>query len=429
MKRFIQTLLCSLLLATPILSQQIIDQIAAVVGNEIILESEIATMVTQYVIQTRQSDLYTQPEKLKGLQQQFLQRMVDEKMLLIKAEEDTITADEARVDQMLAQQMSAMVQQAGSEQKLIDYYGAPIALIKKDFRKQVENRIIIDQLRQMRFASVKISRREVENFYQQFRDSLPKYEESVNIGHILMQIAPSEESTTEAFNRITELKQQLDSGADFQTLAKAHSEDPSAAVNGGDLGWLNRGDLVKEFEEVAFSLEKGQISDVVQTQFGFHVMQLIDRQGDRINCQHILIRLQPKDEDKERTKEALNEIRSKLLSEEATFEAMALEHSADPNVQEDKGQLGEFVIGQFQIPAFEAAATSLQPGEISEPFETDFGFHILKVNERNEERKLSLEKDWQQIERYAMEYKGSQAFEKWLGDLREEIPIDIKLQI
>ncbi|MGH1364283.1 MAG: peptidylprolyl isomerase [Calditrichia bacterium] len=429
MKQLLKAILCSLLIATPLLSQQVIDQIAAVVGNEIILESEIATLVTQYVIQSRQSDIYTQPEKLRALQKQFLQRMVDEKMLLIKAEEDTITADEGRVDQMLAQQLSAMVQQAGSEQKLIDYYGAPIALIKRDFRKQVENRLIIDQLRQQRFASVKISRREVENFFKQFRDSLPKFEASVNISHILKQIAPSEESTSAAFEKISAIKKQLDEGIDFTTLAKANSEDPSAAVNGGDLGWLNRGDLVKEFEEVAFALEKEQISEIVQTQFGFHVMQLIDRQGDRINVQHILIRLQPEEADKERTKTALAEIREKILSEEAAFEDMALEHSDDPNVQEDKGLLGEFAIGNFQIPAFEAAITPLAENEISEPFETDFGFHILRVNKRNTERILSLEKDWQQVERYAVEYKGSQAFEKWLSTLRDEIPIDMKLDI
>ena len=186
---------------------------------------------------------------------------------------------------------------------------------------------------------------------------------------------------------------------------------------------------MKEFEEAAYALNVGEISDIVRTQFGFHIIQLVDKQGERINTRHILIQLQPTEEDEKAIVEKLKEIRQKILNGEATFSEMALKYSDDPNVEKDQGHLGQFEVENFQIKAFEAAVKKLQVGEISEPFRTEFGYHIIRLNDRQPARKLSLEKDWQQIEAFAKEYKRNQAFEKMLQELRREVPIDVKIQI
>ncbi len=409
-------------------AQQLVDRIAAVVGKEIILESELQVLITQYGMQNRINP-YQDPALYQQLSRSLLQRMIDEKLLLIKAEEDTITADPERVDQILAQQMSTFIQQMGSQEKLEEYYGKPIALIKKDFRGQVENRLIIEQLRARKFQKISVSRREVEQFFAQYQDSLPKIEETVDISHILLQVAPSEESTRQALDKIRNIQKMLQEGGDFNELAAKYSEDPSAKMNKGDLGWTNRGDFVPEFEEAAYSLEVGETSDIVQTQFGFHIIQLLDRQGEKIHTRHILVQLRPTADDEQRTIQRLREIRQKILNGEATFEEMALQNSDDPNVQQDKGHLGEFAVNNFQVKAFAEAVKKLKPGEISEPFKTEFGYHLIMLHKRTPARELTLETDWQQIERYAIDFKASKAFEEWIATLREEIPVDIKIQI
>lgn len=430
MNRLIKSIVFSVvvLVSSLMFSQQRVDGIAAIVGNEIILISDINTALAQYSLQTK-TNIFDNPALTQRLTQQFLRQMIDEKLLLIKAEEDTISADEERVDQILQQQLDNMVQQVGSMQALEQYYGSPISKIKKDFRKQISERLVIDQLRQKRFSNIKISRREVEQFFSQYRDSLPKIEPTVDISHILIQVKPSDESLQKAYQKISQIRQMLLDGADFSELALKYSDDPSARNNKGDLGWVSRGNFVKEFEEAAFALKEGEISDIVQTQFGFHVIQLLERQGEKIHVRHILVQVQPTPEDEQRVVERLKEIRSKILSGEATFEEMALQNSDDPNVQKDKGHLGEYAVGNFQVKAFEKVIKNLKPGEISEPFKTEFGYHIVRLNKRTEGREYSLEKDWQLIEQYAIDFKRNQKFQEWLAKLREEIPIEIRISI
>lgn len=432
MRRFTSLLLAVfalLLLTLPAAwAQQKLDAIAAIVGDQIVLESEIHTLVAQYGFQKR-INVLNDPALFRQLSKRFLNRLIDQKLLLIKADEDTIKADEARVDQLLEQQLNMLIQQAGSQEALEKYYNAPLTQIKKELRREIENQLRIEMLQQKRFGNLKVSRREVEQFYHQYRDSLPRIEETVDISHILMNVTPSDESIQQAYQKIQQLKAQLDNGADFAELARKYSEDPGSASKGGDLGFVKRGDLVKEFEEVAFALKKGEISDIVQTQFGFHIIQLLERRGEKIHVRHILIQLRPTPEDEQRVIDTLKTIRQKILEGKATFEEMALKYSDDPNVKKDKGHLGRFRVGSFQIKEFEKAVANLKPGEISQPFRTEFGYHIVRLNERISPRTLSLEKDWEQIEQWALQKKQEREFQKWLAQLRKEIPIIIKYQL
>ncbi len=409
-------------------AQQLIDGIVAVVGNRAVLYSELNTVLMQYSIQN-QINVFENPALFKQLSQRFLQSLIDEKLLLIKADEDTIEADEEQIEQTLNQQIEAMIRQAGSQQALEQFYNAPLVMIKKEFRKQIENQYKITQLRQKRFGNIKISRREVEAFYQHYKDSIPALEPTVDISHILMQIKPSEGSFQKAYEKIQKIREMLNQGANFAELAREYSEDPGSAARGGDLGFVSRGDLVKEFEEVAFSLKEGEISDIVQTQFGFHIIQLLERRGEKIHVRHILIQMRPTEADEQRVVQKLMEIREKILKGEATFEEMALKYSDDPNVEKDRGHLGEFRAGAFQIPAFKSVTDTLRPGLISRPFKTEFGYHIVRLNKRTEKRQISLEKDWEQIRQWALEEKRERLFREWLQQLRKEIPIVIRLQL
>ena len=416
------------MLLTPALAQQPIDGVAAVVGKEIILISDINTMLTQYAMQNKVNP-FKDEALLNRLSKQVLDRMIDEKLLLIRAEEDTLIAEDERVDQVVEQQVNGFMQQAGSQEALEEYYGMSLPLIKREMRKRVANQIVIEKLRDRQFGSINVSRREVERFYTQYQDSMPRIGETANISHILMKVKPSDDAIGTAMEKITRIRQMLDEGQDFGELALKYSEDPSAKSNKGNLGWTSRGDFVKEFEEAAYALEVDEISDIVQSQFGFHIIQLLNRQGEKINARHILIQLQPTAADEQKTVEKLKEIRQKILNGEVTFGEMALEYSDDPNVQQDRGELGDFEVNNFQVKAFEQALKTLKVGDISEPVRTEFGYHIIKLNKKNDARVLTLEKDWQQIENIAKEYKRNQAFEDMLKNLRENVPIDVKIQI
>lgn len=426
MKKFI---FCILVMTLPFVgisqTHQFVDGIAAIVGDDVILYSEISGLVTQYAFQNK-IDIARQPDLFEKLGNRFLQTMIDQKLLLIQADEDTIKADDDRVDQSLNQQLEYMINQAGSQETLEKYYSAPLFIIKRDLRKEITNQMRVGMLKEQRFKSIKISRKEVEKFYTQFSDSLPSRKASVDISHILLQVTPSEKSTQAALEKIRKIQEELKTGGDFAALAKKYSEDPGSAQNGGDLGYVTRGNFVKEFEEVAFALEKGQVSDIVQSQFGFHIIQMLDRQGERIHVRHILIRLQPSQADEEKVVEKLKKIRQKIVDGDSTFEEMALKYSNDPNVAKDKGELGEFEEGGFQIEAFATASAKLKEGEISEPFKTNFGYHIIRINRRTEARKYSLDKDWQQIEELALNHKREEEFQKWISNLRKEVPIIIK---
>ncbi len=409
-------------------AQQLIDGIAAIVGNDVVLMSDVGMLVEQYAFQNR-IDLTKNPALYKKLQKEFLKRLIDQKILLIQADQDTIKADPEQVDRSLKQQIDYLIRQAGSQEELEKYYGAPLYKIKSDLRKEIENQMRISMLREKRFSDVTVSRQEVERFYETYKDSLPVKKPSVDISHILMQVTPSEESIRQGYEKALKIKKMLEEGADFAELARKYSEDPGSATNGGDLGFVSRGTFVKEFEEVAFGLKKGEISDIVQTQFGFHIIQMLDRQGERIHVRHILIRVQPTKEDEQRVINKLKDIRRKILDGDSTFEQMALRYSDDPNVKKDKGHLGTFEEGTFQIKEFENVIKNLKEGEISEPFRTEFGYHIVRLNKRETGRKLDLKRDWEQIEQWALQRKRQEEFEKWLAKLRKEIPIIIKMKI
>jgi peptidyl-prolyl cis-trans isomerase SurA len=424
---YISFLIVLSIFSNPLWPQQKVDGIAAIVGNEIILFSEVNAIVAQYALQNK-INIMENPKLYEDLSQKILQDLINEKLLLIKADEDTIKADEERVEQALDQQLNYMIEQVGSVESLESYYNAPIAKIKKDFRKQVENRFRIDVLRQKRFGNMKISRREVEEFYKQYQDSIPTLQPTVDLSHILIEVAPSEESRQEAYLKIQKIKEMLDQGGNFTELASEYSDDPGSAARGGDLGFISRGDLVKEFEEAAFALSEGEYSDIIRSVFGYHIIQLIERQGEKIHVRHILIQLKPTEKDAQIVIQKLIEIRQQILDGTTTFEEMALKYSDDPNVKDDKGNLGTYRMDSFQIKEFESVARKLEPGKISEPFRTDFGYHIVKLNNKTESREVSLETDWAQIEQAALQSKREKEFYNWLSSLRQEIPIEIKTE-
>ncbi|MCK5076842.1 MAG: peptidyl-prolyl cis-trans isomerase, partial [Calditrichia bacterium] len=169
--------------------------------------------------------------------------------------------------------------------------------------------------------------------------------------------------------------------------------------------------------------------DVVQSQFGFHIIKLLERQGERINTAHILIKLEVTEADKRKTAIELNGYREKIISDEKTFEEIAIELSEDPNVAKDKGHLGEYIVSEFKIKEFAKAVKTMKEGDISYPLATEFGVHIIRLNKSIPERKLNLHDDWDKISKIAMQYEQQSFLEAWIIELKNDYPIEIKADL
>lgn len=418
-------LFLTLLFVSPIAGQEVLDRVIAIVGDNVILQSELYQYSYSVAIQLG-LDPQKDTEKMKMLQAETLENMIVQKVLLEKAEEDSVEVSDRHVEVTLDEQIKQMAQQLGSEEKVEQYFGMSIRQIRREFRNDIKERLLVEAIQNKKNQEVQITRREVEDFYSSRRDSLPEMKESVRISHILMPVEASGPAVEAARKKIDDLKARLDKGEDFVELARQYSEDPGSASSGGDLGLMQRGDLVKEFEEVAYALNPGEISEIVRSRFGFHIIQLIRKVGDKINPRHILVRVDTSPEDAKATVERLTELRKEILDGKLTFSNAAQKYSKDEPTTSKGGDLGWFQVDQFQIPAFKNAVVNLKPGDISEPVSTKFGYHLVRLEERREPRQLDLKADWQQIEQWALTVKRQQEFQKWVADVKKDVYIEIK---
>jgi len=414
------------LAAQSVFPQDVLDRIVAIVDDNIILQSELDQVTVQFGLQSG-VDPRKDPEKFAALRKQMLERMIEQKVLFVKAQEDSVEVDEHRVDTLLQQQIDGMVQQLGSPEKVEEYFGTSMRRIKHNFRDEIRERLLVQTLQSQKFNQIPVSRREVIEFYKTMKDSLPELPEAVNLSHILVSIQPSEAAKQKALAKIKEAQKKLEAGVDFSEVAREYSEDPGSASKGGDLGFQERGNLVRDFEEAAFKLEVGETSGIVKTEFGYHIIKLLDRRGEKIRPQHILVRVPVTEADKNRTVHFLDSLRTAILAGKLSFAEAAKQFSEDETSRDKGGNLGWFETGQLQVQEFRSVAENLKEGEISEPIKTQFGYHLVRLNKRRQPRPLSLDKDWEQISNYATNMKRSKQFEKWVQEIRKDLYIKTML--
>ncbi|TLY32958.1 MAG: hypothetical protein E6K56_02150 [Ignavibacteria bacterium] len=253
----------------------VIDRIVAVVGKEPILLSDLNAQSEFYALNN-----HVDPNT-PALKQQVLDAMINEKLILAKALEDTtITVREEEVTSQLDALIAQRIHQVGSEKKLEELYGMPITRMKREFRDETRKQLLIQYLQEAKFGSIQPSRREVEEFYKAFKDSLPTVPEQAEVYHILKIPRAGEAAKASVKAKATRILDSIKAGGDFADFARRYSEDPATASSGGDLGSWRRGQFVKDFEEAVFSLKENQISDIVETT-ACAAYSLQDRSGQR----------------------------------------------------------------------------------------------------------------------------------------------------
>ncbi len=410
-----------------IAQDKLLDGIAAIVDEEIILHSELTQFTIQLALQLK-IDLQKEPEKFDELRRATLENLITQKVLLSKAKEDTVIVEEQQVEEILNNQIQQWTQQLGSISKVEEYFDMPIGKIKRQFQEDVRNRLMVERTQQMFVQTITITRQEVERFFRTMQDSLPEINEMVHIRVLLREVRAGGKGKEEAFKKISEIRDRIVNGEDFATLAKENSEDPGSVSAGGELGLIQRGDFVHEFEETAFKLKPGDISEIIETKFGLHIIKLIEKRGERINVRHILIQLKAGSSDAEKTRAFLAAIKDSIQTEDDIIK-MAEKYSHDATSNDNGGDLGWFEVEGLQIPEFKKALEGLEIGGVSQPFLTEFGYFIIRLDEKREGGKLNLEDDWQQLEQFALNQKSSKKMQEWVEDLKTKIYIELKERV
>lgn len=395
---------------------QVLDRIIGVVESDIILESELNAQVQLLVINNKLDP------NTPGLRAQVLQSMIDEKLIVAKAIEDSVVVTDEEVQQQLDNVIQQRIQQFGSEARLEEVYGMPLSRIKREYRDEMRKNLLAQKLQQQRFGSTDISRYDVEDFYRTFRDSLPRVPEEVDLAHIYMVPKVGEDAKAAARQRAQALLDSLKAGADFSSLARRYSEDPGSAAQGGDLGMVRRGQFVKEFEAAVFALNEKQISAITETDLGFHIAQLLERRGDAVHVRHILIRVERTKASDDSTIAFLERLRDSALAG-ASFAELAKRYSERKETSVIGGQLGTFDLDQLDKET-RAAVEPLKEGEISHPVrltETNrYGYHIILVKKRTPAHAMTLEQDYRRIETLATNFRRSKDYQAWMEDLRKQ---------
>jgi peptidyl-prolyl cis-trans isomerase SurA len=423
MKHLCLAVLFTLLLCVTLAGQTTLDRIVAVVDKEIITESDLNYSVQMLSMQNR-----VNPET-PGFKDKVLDGMINEKLILAQALEDSVVVTDEEVADRLDRQIKMLVQQYGSEQKLEELYNMPISRMKRDFREEIRKQMLIQKIRQSRETNMTVARREVEEFFTANKDSLPVIPVEYELSHIYMQPKPDSMIQMAVYKKALTILDSIKSGSDFAVLAKRYSADAGSAQQGGDLGWVRRGLFVKEFEEATFSLKDGEFSKPIKTQYGYHIIQLLERRGESVHPRHILFAIEQSKANDDSTIAELNRIRAKVLAGE-NFGTLARKYSEDLDTKDVGGDLGKIPVDQIEAPFMEQLKP-LKAGDISEPGKvpvgTSFGYHIVWVRSITPEHKMNLTDDYRRLEQFALQFKNNIKYQQWVDELRKSIYWEKKL--
>ncbi len=398
-------------------SKPVLDEVVAVVGNQIILKSEL-----DYQVQLAAYQNKLNPDSPQ-LKHRILEAMIDDKLIYEQAKLDSVTVTDEEVNRQLEQRIQNLIDQVGSKDKVEKLYGMSISKIRNEFRDDMRKQLMIQKEKQDKFGDLKVSPLEVREFYNEYKDSLQEVPEEVTLSHIFIVPKPSEKAKKEAYAKAEALEDSLKHGANFAELAKKYSQDPGSAPDGGDLGWASRGQFVPQFEHAVYALKPGEISGIVETQFGYHIIQLLQRRGDMVHARHILIKIPVLPADDDSVVAFLDTLRARAMHG-ASFAVLAREYSEDKNTQDLGGDLGTVSIDQLE-PSFRKTVDSLKVGQISMPVRVNvgnsYGYHIVYLRNRIPAHKISLNKDYARLEKMALTLKQNKAYEKWIAQLKKQV--------
>lgn len=406
----------------------VLEKIDAVVGNKIILKSDVEAAYQQFLAQ---GNYASEIAKCQVLDQLLLN-----KLLLHHAAIDSVEVTEAQVQSELDSRMSYYIQQIGSEQKLEDYYQKSIPEIKEEFRPLIKDQLQIRMMQSKVAKNAAASPAEVKAFFANIpSDSLPYINAEIEYAQITRKIPLSDAEKVLVREKLESYRERIAKGEDFAALAVLYSQDGSAK-NSGELGFTNRGDLVPEFEAAAFKLKPGEVSQVVETKFGFHIIQMIERRGDQINVRHLLLKPQVSDEDIRLAGTFMDSIANLITNGVIDFSEAAKKFSDDSETRYNGGsvlnpQTGNTHFEPDQIdPTIFFILDKLSPGSNSAPTlsqspEGDQLYRMVMLKSRTSPHKANLTDDYQRLQEQTVMAKQNKIMEDWVQKKKKNTYIKI----
>jgi peptidyl-prolyl cis-trans isomerase SurA len=407
----------------------VVDKIIAIVGDQIVLQSDLEKLMMDLTFPDSNARWEARCEAVKGA--------IYQKLILNQSYLDSLKVSDDQVDNEMNRRMDYFISQIGSKEKLEEYYGKTITEIKDEMRDPIKEMILAQQMKDKIISRVKISPTEVYDYFKTIpNDSLPYYNTEVEIAQILYYVKPSDVDDKKAKSKLSEIRNRIIAGEKFESLAILYSDDPASATKGGDLGLVNKADLVPEFSAVAFKLKKDSVSDIVKTQYGYHIIKMIDRKGDKVRVKHILIKPVISFEARTSALIELNKIRKKIVSDSISFAEAAQKYSQDENTKNNGGILIETNTGSTRIPVDKLdpslvfVVDSLKVGTVSQAMKVTFpdgrlAYRLVFVKSKLPPHKANMTDDFSKIKDLAENSKQYEIIQKWIDEKAKNTYITI----
>ncbi len=410
---------------------KVLDEVVAVVGDKLVLKSDIEN---QYMNYRMQGSIEGTEDQMKC---EILESLLYQRLMVAQAEVDSITVDESQVNAELERRLSGFINQFGSQEKLEKYYGKSLTEIKSEIHDIVKDQMLAQKVQQKIISDITVTPSEIRQYFNSLsKDSVPMIKTEYVIRQIVRKPPVNLAEKLRVKKELLELRKRILNGESFSTLAILYSQDPGSAQKGGELGFYGRGQLYPEFEAAAYKLKPGEISGVVETKAGYHIIQMIARKGDYINVRHILLIPKVSAQDLQKAKLKLDTIVKEIRADSITFEKAVEKYSQGPN-RNNGGYLLNPQTGSTEFegeqldPQVSFIVNKMKPGEISNPvpFKTEDGkdaYRLLYLEKRIPPHKANLKQDYPKIEQWALQDKQRKAIDKWIDEKALQTYIRIK---
>ncbi|MFC2089277.1 peptidylprolyl isomerase [Bacteroidota bacterium] len=433
MKRTLHLVILSLLVFVYAANAQekafILDRVVAVVGDFHILQSDIEK---QY-LQVKMSQSYI-PENIKC---DILDYFINQKLMMNQAKIDSIEVSDGMVELEMERRLEFYISQFGTQQEMEEYFGKTIYDIKDDVRKTMREMMMTGQVQQSIITDIKITPSEVKDFYKSIpKDSIPFIDSEVKIAQILAYPPVDEDAEFEVKERLLDLRKRIMDGESMSTLAILYSDDPSATQNFGEIGFRSKSELDPAFAETAWALKEGQVSKIVKSSFGYHIIQSVERRGERLNSRHILLIPDVDAEAKAKALAKLDSLNAAIKNDTITFQQAAYYSSEDEDTRASGGvlvnptnQAASFKLDELDTKDY-YVVRDMKVGELSEPFESadktgKLCYKMVKLIERTEPHRANLKQDYLLLQNMALNKKQMDVMEEWYTEKKKKTYIKI----
>jgi peptidyl-prolyl cis-trans isomerase SurA len=410
---------------------KVVDQIVAVVGRNIILKSDIENQFLQMQAQgiTTEGDMKCE----------VLEQFLEQKLLLAEAELDTnITVADNQINQEMDSRMQYFIEHMGSEKEVEKYFNKSIVQVKADMSEAIRQQLMTQQKQQAIIAGVTITPTEVRRHYRSLpNDEIPVVNQQIEYEQITTMPKISDAEELRVKTRLRELKKRVENGDNFATLAVLYSQGPSSK-NGGELGYMGRAQLDPAYASVAFNLKPGKVSKVVKSDFGYHIIQLIDRKGEKINTRHIIIKTKVEEEELTKARNSIDSIATYIKNDKITWEQAVYLYSSDKKTRKNNGLAINSLTGspKFELdqldPDVSKILVGLKIGEMSEPFLSTVDINndqkvlkVIRLKSNAEQHKANMESDYQILSELVLAKKKEEVFRSWISKQQAETYIRI----